>query len=674
MENRFYGNGGSAQFKRGGSLLADSRVDDTYSLNAPDYNKHDLSHVIRFSAKIGECIPHKVLTIPGDKFKVNANTFIQYQASYKPILDKLDTKLHYFYVPQEMVEDNFELFYTKGKDGLYKRERPYFSLSLNAGQIYKDGECNLTDYPALWNIAIWIWNNEHNTTISSTDIDGDGAFALNILDNAFGKGSLLDFLDLGRLFFTPNVTDGSAIITQIELMNVNSIVVIPIAPLLAYQRIWNDFYRKEDIVEDMFFEPTYKPAEWQKFASATISGWPDSTTRVGWCLSNLSQIQSTPYGLSVSDTNCHILVSNNVSSTGTSYSAWYSLAFCLCKRPVPYAQDYYTTALPFTQRGIVQSLKTSIFVTPTTNFNSASVGIKTYSTAGKTVTLNAVTGINAGSSMSSADVYSSFTWNDIRELSAYTRYYERAAVSGYTFDERLYAEFGISADDYKFKKPTYLGGFVVNSTPSKIQATSDSDDGLQVGDYRGQSNAVGSDNGSMNFEAENFGYFFTFVTTSPKTSYSNVRDVKEFYLKDSTCLFTPEFAHLTEQPLFNAEMQGSLPMTSVLLDKINGVQAHTSTDIIGYVPRYNNYRYEPDRCYGELNKYDGGDSYFSMARDYSFSDPKLNQNLLYCSVDDSNVTDCFLVHQDYYPTQTIEINYGISALRKIPRISLPVVL
>lgn len=76
-------------------------------------NVFDLSHDFKFSANMGKLYPIMVLeAIPGDKFHISAESLIRFGPLVSPVMHRFDATMHYFFVPNRLVWDNWETWIT----------------------------------------------------------------------------------------------------------------------------------------------------------------------------------------------------------------------------------------------------------------------------------------------------------------------------------------------------------------------------------------------------------------------------------------------------------------------------------------------------------------------------------------------------------------------------------
>lgn len=102
----------------------------------------DLSHQVKFSAKIGQLIPCMIMeTLPGDVFSSNTAQLVRTAPLIAPIMHQVSVYTHFFYVPNRLLWDNWEDFISGGEDGLQEPVFPTVDLG-----IFNNVEGSLMDY------------------------------------------------------------------------------------------------------------------------------------------------------------------------------------------------------------------------------------------------------------------------------------------------------------------------------------------------------------------------------------------------------------------------------------------------------------------------------------------------------------------------------------------------
>lgn len=92
---------------------------NSIQLTKPKKNVFDLSHDVKLSAKMGNLVPILVQeTVPGDKFNISCESLIRFAPLVSPVMHRMDVTMHYFFVPNRILWDNWEKFITDSNSGI----------------------------------------------------------------------------------------------------------------------------------------------------------------------------------------------------------------------------------------------------------------------------------------------------------------------------------------------------------------------------------------------------------------------------------------------------------------------------------------------------------------------------------------------------------------------------
>lgn len=325
--------------------------------------------------------------------------------------------------------------------------------------------------------------------------------------------------------------------------------------------------------------------------------------------------------------------------------------------------DYFTSALPFTQKGPEATLplgssapilyNNNGFETTTVYSPSGTVGTGTLASnsAGSLLRAGSPAAIDNSNTLE-ADLSNATaaSINDLRRAFRLQEFLERNARGGTRYIEVIQSHFGVKSSDARLQRPEFLGG---TSTPvqiSEVLQTSDaSAEVTPQGNMAGHGLAVGSGD-RISYSCEEHGYIIGIMSVMPKTAYQQGIP-KHFTKFDKFDYFWPSFANIGEQPIYNRE---------IFHDNSND-----NDDIFGYTPRYAEYKYLPSTVHGEMRS---SLNFWHMGRIFP-SRPALNSQFITCSSDeverifavaDSETLYCYL-HNDikarrpmpYFGTPTI---------------------
>lgn len=303
-------------------------------------------------------------------------------------------------------------------------------------------------------------------------------------------------------------------------------------------------------------------------------------------------------------------------------------------------KDYFTSALPWQQRGVSPALPISgtlpvSFVNPfdlssfklgkdsstaitlkAGNVDSAhqyqSIGYDSY---GSTPTFAAGSelpfaraNLNGSATVNLADG-TTFDVAVLREAFQIQRWLELNARAGVRYTEFLNAHFGIAPRDEVLQRPEYLGGTKSEIVVSEVLQTSATSDASPQGNLAGHGLGAMSDF-ICSYTAKEFGYIIGIASWMPKPSYQQGVN-RIFSRRTKYDFYFPEFAHLSEQAVTKGEIYAT------------GDEVHDNS-IFGYQSAYAEMRYMPSiNCSDMRDKY----SYWHLGRIFG-SDPSLNAGFL----------------------------------------------
>lgn len=312
-------------------------------------------------------------------------------------------------------------------------------------------------------------------------------------------------------------------------------------------------------------------------------------------------------------------------------------------------KDYFTSSLPWTQKGSEVILPTDInYKAPNLVLNSSGAmqqdGALT-SNAGELL------GGATGTSPTVIDNIENIgtTINDLRRAVRLQEWLERNARSGSRYIEQILAHFQVVSKDARLQRPEYLGGGKTPVTVSEVLSTY-GDANVPQGNMAGHGIAVGNTNQFSRFFEEH-GYVLGIMSVLPSTSYSQGLP-KHFQKFDKFDYYFPEFAHLGEQEVNNKELYIDLTAT----DNYN-------SEVFGYQSRYCEYKYAPSTIHGDFKD---NLKYWHMGRIFS-SRPALNSAFITADP----TTRVFAVSEDPSHKLYVQLYNKITAIRRMPYFGTP---
>jgi len=115
---------------------------NSIKLTKPKKNVFDLTHDVKLSANMGNLTP--ILTmecVPGDKFDLSCESLIRFAPLVAPVMHRMDVTMHYFFVPNRILWDNWEKFITDANSEYVSPYLPYYPVN-----FYTGTETKMADY------------------------------------------------------------------------------------------------------------------------------------------------------------------------------------------------------------------------------------------------------------------------------------------------------------------------------------------------------------------------------------------------------------------------------------------------------------------------------------------------------------------------------------------------
>jgi len=315
--------------------------------------------------------------------------------------------------------------------------------------------------------------------------------------------------------------------------------------------------------------------------------------------------------------------------------------------------DYFTSALPYLQKGDPVTLALGATTAPVRTAAGAGADISVLGPTGASEylmdtdtssTLKRHSTPDAGGELfADLSAVTAVSINALREAEAVQRLLERDARGGTRHPELIRAHFGVDVPDYRTQRPEYLGGgrgFINISPVANTSATATEDQGQLTGLGVGQLRA------SWAKSFVEHGYVLGILRARGQVTYQ--QGVDKHWLRSTKLDFLwPDLANLGEQPIYNKE-----------LFIVNGAADH---EVFGYQERYADYRYKKSLVTGKLaSDATGSLDYWHLAEDFSGT-PALNQTFIEDQTPMSRVTTV-----DSEPDFIIDGRFDLRVARVLP--------
>lgn len=444
------------------------RIFEKVGMNKPKRSAFDLSHEVKTSCDWADLNPIMCQeVVPGDQFSVNSEVLVRMAPTIAPVMHRVDVYVHHFFVPNRIIWSGWEDFI-----------------------FPSDASGTLPVLPKL-------------TVSSGTPIDRVDDKSLWA---RLGLPTLASTQDLGQDF------------------SVNAL------PFRAYQAIFNEYYRDENLV-----------------AEVDLEGNTPQT--------DVGKLQRR---------------------------AW--------------EKDYFTSALPFAQKGPAVNLGLDINYRDGSDVIDTATGLPVVGpkeigadSVGKLAPVDLITPPDTTYTLDNIED-ASVTIEELRRGARLQEWLERAARGGTRYKEALLSFFGVSAGDARLDRPEYLGGGRQPITISEVLNTTgiqqDAAQGAPQGDMAGHGIAVGANN-NFKYSIKEHGYIMSIMSILPKPSYQQGIP-RHFSYNDRYDYYWKEFANIGEQEVLNKELYFQPTAT-------------TANDVtFGYQQRYAHYKYACNHTSGDM--------------------------------------------------------------------------
>lgn len=504
-------------------------------------NVFDLTHDVKLTCDMGYLVPILAMDcIPGDKHQIGCESLIRFAPMVAPVMHRFDVTMHYFFVPNRILWNNWENFITNTPNPE-------------------------TEQPCVPPYITFTSDNQYNPIGSLADYMG---IPFNIQGNWTSQDESVSAL-----------------------------------PFAAYQKIWWEYYRDQN-VNYPEYESDYD----------LVDG--DNTANI----SRLTQLRKR---------------------------SW--------------EHDYFTACLPWAQKGGAVNIPLGDVVlkdidqdTPGQNIVDVNGFHNITSSLGNDANNQApnnhrLTDMNNNQLVwldpNGTMEVSPTNINDLRRAFRLQEWLEKAARGGSRYIEWIKVMFGVNSSDKRLQRPEYITGIKTPVVISEVLNTTG--ETLPQGNMSGHGVSVGT-GGYGSYYCEEHGYIIGIMSVMPKPAYMQGIDRHFLRLNDPTEYYFSSFANIGEQEVKRREVLGFTDEGDLTF---------------GYIPRYAEYRYIPNRVCGNFRT----DLWFWHQARVFDEVPTLSPEFIECNVDKR----IFAVTDPGVNSLYCQVLNKIKSVRPIPKYGTP---
>lgn len=478
--------------------------------NKPSRNGFDLSFKKNFTAKAGELLPVMVKEVlPGDTFKINLKAFTRTQPVNTAAFARIREYYDFFFVPYDLLWNKSNTVLTQMYDN------PQHAVSVDpANNFVLNGEM---PYCSSAQLSSYLYYLNNDASLANYKVNYFGYNRANC------SVKLLEYLGYGNFESYLSHTWESAPL----MANLNQ----NIFGLLAYQKIYSDFYRD---------------SQWERVSPSTF--------------------------------NVDYLDGSNMNLDGTLPLSFYQNYNFFDLRYCNWQKDLFHGVLPHQQYG-----ETSVAsITPNV---TGKLTLSNFSTVGSSPTV--ASGI-ATKNLPSFDTVGNLSILVLRQAEFLQKWKEITQSGNKDYKDQLEKHWGVSVGDGFSELCIYLGG--VSSSIDINEVVNTNITGSAAADIAGK--GVGVANGEINFNSNGrYGLIMCIYHCLPLLDYTTDMLDPAFLKVNSTDYAIPEFDRVGMQSMPLAQLMN--PLQSF---------ADASGLVLGYVPRYIDYKTSVDQSVGGFKR------------------------------------------------------------------------
>nr|DAH88660.1 MAG TPA: Major capsid protein [Microviridae sp.] len=558
--------------------------------NKTSRSAFDLSRRVISSAKCGELLPCFVEDmLPGDHIKINPSLFTRLAPLNTSNFARINQYVNFYFVPYRLLYRDFNTFAVDRSDAAKQASSilSQHSVPRQLPHVHSDKLRDLlTNGAKSFKHDSWavLNHNANNADTLTKLVKGTlNRFGINRFDNALKLLQYLGYYDIANLNLHLTSDDFH-----------ENAILLNLFPLLAYQKVYCDFYRFQQWESD---QPNTYNVDYLSGSKSTLDIPIDSLfDRVTAANPQTGLDGSYTVFKSLDDSMFDLRYVNAIKDTlfGVVPSAQFGAASTvdaeLSKSSLrdlsPFVTNFHlgnTAKSDTSGPGLFGTYDTPLggklsFLKNMTDSTDSNANLNIYDSAGNRLSYDLISSLS-----------SSFTIASLRSAQALQKFREVSLSNNSDYKSQIEAHFGVKVSSLMSSLCDYLGGFSASADISTVTNTNITDG--NVADF----SAIGS---MSNFKAKEIDFTCREHGVIIGVSYVlPLIDVQPIGY-DVTCLRSEfeDFAIPEFDRLGNEEVDPRLFIGA----------AASSKSHLGYGPRYYDYKTKYDICLGDFNAMSGG--------------------------------------------------------------------